>query len=343
MIGGNLIAGGKDASGGNPPPENQDTPGPNTNTWKNAGLAPSVNPTGAQASVQPTGVTSASPAPPPIGSTATSASTPTAGGNHAPPSQKWTAPHYVIYSDDPFPDKVSLPAASAISNYNRFILAFWMAIDMGAHDNAKVWEMQTDAYRQKVLDEYHAAGIALMVTAFGWTDAPTNADPVATAQKLAAWVKQYGLDGVDVDYEDLDAMTTGKAEAWLISFHKELRSQLPEPYIISHAPVGPWFSSGSTYPSGAYVKVHKEVGDTISWYNIQYYNQGSAAYMDCEVSLLYPAGSTGRKLTIQSLVLNSRNSFPDTSVMQIQSHAGVPLDKLVIGKPIKVASAPSGG
>jgi chitinase len=38
---------------------------------------------------------------------------------------------------------------------------------------------------------------------FGSSDAPTSsgADPIATANTMAAWVKQYGLDGVDVDYE----------------------------------------------------------------------------------------------------------------------------------------------
>lgn len=38
---------------------------------------------------------------------------------------------------------------------------------------------------------------------FGSTDVPTssNADPVATANTMAAWVKEFDLDGVDVDYE----------------------------------------------------------------------------------------------------------------------------------------------
>ena len=36
-----------------------------------------------------------------------------------------------------------------------------------------------------------------------YSDSPTSngADPVKTAQDLATWVKQYGLDGVDIDYE----------------------------------------------------------------------------------------------------------------------------------------------
>lgn len=38
---------------------------------------------------------------------------------------------------------------------------------------------------------------------FGSTDAPTSsgADPIATANTMAAWVKEFDLDGVDVDYE----------------------------------------------------------------------------------------------------------------------------------------------
>ena len=42
-----------------------------------------------------------------------------------------------------------------------------------------------------------------MVSVFGSTDVPTTVgnDPVATANTIAAWVIQWGLDGVDVDYE----------------------------------------------------------------------------------------------------------------------------------------------
>ena len=42
-----------------------------------------------------------------------------------------------------------------------------------------------------------------MVSAFGSSNLPTSGgvDPVATANTMAAWVKQYGLDGIDVDYE----------------------------------------------------------------------------------------------------------------------------------------------
>lgn len=74
------------------------------------------------------------------------------------------------------------------------------------------------ADRQKVLTSYHNAGIALMVSAFGSTDQPTTMgkDPLATAQQLAKFVVDYQFDGVDIDYEDMGAMNSDKAEAWLI-------------------------------------------------------------------------------------------------------------------------------
>ena len=42
-----------------------------------------------------------------------------------------------------------------------------------------------------------------MVAAFGSTNTPTTsgADPTDTANTMAAWVIEYGLDGIDVDYE----------------------------------------------------------------------------------------------------------------------------------------------
>lgn len=54
-----------------------------------------------------------------------------------------------------------------------------------------------------MIEEYHDAGIAIMVAAFGSTDLPTTSgkDAKQVAQELASFVKAYNLDGVDIDYE----------------------------------------------------------------------------------------------------------------------------------------------
>jgi hypothetical protein len=66
-------------------------------------------------------------------------------------------------------------------------------------------------------------------------------DPIGIAKDLASFVTEYELDGVDVDYEDFAAFNKGDGSAigWLIALTIELRSLLPSPYIISHAPVAP--------------------------------------------------------------------------------------------------------
>lgn len=73
----------------------------------------------------------------------------------------------------------------------------------GAFDKAEEWTQLTAAQRSAVKAQYAAAGIKIIVSVFGSTDAPTSsgADPVATANTMAAWVKQFSLDGIDVDYE----------------------------------------------------------------------------------------------------------------------------------------------
>ena len=136
----------------------------------------------------------------------------------------------------------------------------------------------------------------------------------------------------------------GAAENWLVSFTKTLRGALPAgQYLITHAreysrltekimldisdrffliiALAPWFSP--KYTAGAYTAVHKRAGGLIDWYNVQFYNQNE--YTNC-------AG----------LLTASSSTFPKTSVFEIAHTAGVPLDKIVIGKPGTRADANNG-
>ncbi|KAG6919515.1 hypothetical protein DXG01_005105 [Tephrocybe rancida] len=191
---------------------------------------------------------------------------------------------------------------------------------------AQEWTTLTAAQRTTIKAQYAAAGVKLIVSVFGATDVPTSsgADPIATANTFAAWVKQYSLDGIDVDYEDFDAFNGGKAEAWLISFTTQLRAQLPAgTYIITHAPVAPWFSP-SMWPGGGYLKVHSSVGGLIDWYNVQFYNQGTSEYTTCS-----------------GLLTTSSGTWPKSSVFEIVA-SGVPQSKIVIGKPATASDASNG-
>lgn len=85
---------------------------------------------------------------------------------------------------------------------------------------------------------------------------------------------------------DFDAADAGKSAAWVTDFHKALRSALGPDYLISHAPISPWFQ-GSAYPDGAYETVFKNIGDELDFFNLQYYN-AEDNYMDCKVSYAAP-------------------------------------------------------
>ncbi|KAG2144447.1 glycoside hydrolase family 18 protein [Suillus bovinus] len=227
------------------------------------------------------------------------------------------APYFVLYSDAYVSTE---PTASEISGFNVFALSF--LLEYGAADQAQEWEELTAAQRSSILSEYEAAGISLIVSLFGSTETPTSSgyDPIDTANTMAAWVIEYGLQG---DFAAFNG-GTGSAEQWLGNFTTQLRAQLPQgQYILTHAPVAPWFSPDK-WGGGGYLWVNSMVGDMIDWYNVQFYNQGTTEYTTCD-GLLY----------------NSSTTWPESALFQI-ADSGVPLDKLVIGKPATSAQASNG-
>lgn len=85
-----------------------------------------------------------------------------------------------------------------------------------------------------------------MVSAFGATGTPTTdgIDAKAFAKEVSDWVIANELDGVDCDYEDVQALDAGTSTAWLIGkcsrtallisdFTTALREALPDK-LISH-------------------------------------------------------------------------------------------------------------
>ncbi|KAI0657979.1 glycoside hydrolase [Cubamyces menziesii] len=237
-----------------------------------------------------------------------------------PPSKRAvpSGPRFVIYSDKWVSGLTGPPPVSEIQGYNVFALSFLLT--SGPADKALEWTQLSASDRSTVKSQYSSAGISLIVSAFGSTDAPTSsgANPTSTANTMAAWVKEFDLDGIDVDYEDFNAMDKGdgSAESWLATFTQQLRTQLPQgQFILSHAPVAPWFTVNNLFAAGAYLKVDQTVGSLIDWYNVQFYNQGTTEYTTCD-NLLNTAGG----------------DWPGSALFEIAS-AGVDLNKLVIGKP----------
>ncbi|KAF7349083.1 Glycoside hydrolase [Mycena venus] len=257
-----------------------------------------------------------------------------------------TSPRWVAYFDR-FVSSTSLPAVSALSGFNVFALAFIYSASL--QDNAATWSQLDATTRASIKAEYAAAGISLIVSAYGAGPNPTSAgdDPTAAANFIANYVKTYNLDGVDVDYEDFGAIeTAGTAVAWLSTFTKALRAQLPQgQYILTHAPVAPWFSPG-LWPGNGYLGVDSAVGSLIDWYNVQVRNDvihSSIVFSTATTAIVYQFYNQGATeyTTCAGLLTASSSTWPQSAVFQIAAN-GVPLNKIVIGKPATAADATNG-
>lgn len=139
-----------------------------------------------------------------------------------------------------------------------------------------------------------------------------------SAAQIAAMVQTYGLDGIDIDFED-SAAFTGSAgydgTQFMINLTQALYGALPaSARLISHAPQAPYF-----FPtwSSAYIRIMEAVGTQIDFLNLQYYN--NPGFQEPSFILGTSAGSVAGMIA-----------------------AGIPATKIVIGKPVGQNDAGSG-
>jgi chitinase len=224
------------------------------------------------------------------------------------------APHYSVYLNDEF-SYDAWPGPDKIKPYNRALMAFWQTD--GAQATPASWESFTDEQRQSILSAYHDAGIALMVSAFGDADKviSTKTDPVGTAQAIAAWVKKYAVDGVDIDLEDFTPLQNDRDYSldWLTKFHNELATQLPGA-PISSTPTAWMYGAAFGSQDSVYCKLHAAVGEKISWYQLQLYNGQKGAWNTCENTLWNSADPTF------------------LSLGQVASMCGIPQSSITVGR-----------
>ena len=99
----------------------------------------------------------------------------------------------------------------------------------------------------------------------------------ALAQEIANWVTNLGASGVDIDYEDDNALVPTPPYSGVMFLEQltiNLFSLLPTSgNIITHAPPSPFWDTNTTPYNfnGAYLQVHQSVGKYIAWYNTQFY------------------------------------------------------------------------
>lgn len=96
-------------------------------------------------------------------------------------------------------------------------------------------------------------------------------------------------------------------------------------YYISHSPQAPYFDD-THYVNRGYARVNEEVGDMIDWYNVQYFNQGDTKYD-----------------SYQELYQSTSGVFAGTAVKQIHDRLNVPLEKIIVSKPVTQSDASNTG
>jgi chitinase len=148
----------------------------------------------------------------------------------------------------------------------------------------------------------------------GWSSAKyeTYSENVpGLVEQIVSWVGSVGADGVDIDFEDSHAFT-GKAGYDGIAFLSELTSglyqALPTGSIITHAPQTPYWDKNSLYQA-AYCKLHSQVGNSIAWYNNQFYNNPRYDKDDATkvASYLMVAGEIGPTKLLMGVSISSKD------------------------------------
>lgn len=242
------------------------------------------------------------------------------------------APRFVSYICCDNDQGPGLPPVNQFQGINVIILSFLEINGPGG----KLADFYKASYQERHdwIKSLHDRNISVLLSAFGGDPSQQaitmKFDPVALGRLHGEIVRESGLDGLDNDLEDFQASMVQNHDVaeWIVQYTRAVRSQIPRgKYALSTAPIAPWFTTNEQrYCSGLFRQVAKEVGDEYDWYNLQFYNQGENIFTDCN-SILFKS--------------NFQN-FDGSSVFEIHNNTGIPLDKLVIGKPASQEDADSG-
>lgn len=254
--------------------------------------------------------------------TPTSNTTPTSGEDMQ--DTKWRVIYidYVVNWDD-----ITLDIKAAVDHgFNVINLAFFLSDK--PWDVAESWTWLTEEQRANCLQYVHDHNAYLVISAGGATYHVEDMMQTGNTQfctDAGLFARQYGFDGVDLDFEfypgNSAPLKDGTGVAFIVDCTKAVREIIGMEKILSHAPQAPYLSTWAGNKMG-YLNVYKEVPDMIDFLNIQYYNQGGAY-------------SSYETLFIQN------PSFPQSAVFEIINN-GVPMHKVLVGKPVKRSHAGTG-
>ena len=252
-----------------------------------------------------------------------------------------SGPPRVIYIDlpdswYPYEDLAQTINSAVDAGFNVINLAFWTSTD-GPVDMCSAWETDVGSVaglQESTVKYANDRGAIVLASAGGATDTPWNTlNGIDYGTGVANFAVQNNLNGVDFDIENFSVgfimfggSTTTETVKYLVDATNAAKAILGDSRFITHAPLAPYFGpQDASYWAGSlggYSEVYRQAGSQIDFFNIQY--QGETMYVD------YPG-----------LYVESGGDFPGTSVGEITTY-GVPLEKLIVGKPLRGEDADNG-
>jgi hypothetical protein len=169
-----------------------------------------------------------------------------------------------------------------------------------------------DAETREIIKEfYRISGIKLFVNAFGTYENPVSdgLDPANCSISLLAYIKDYGFDGVNIDFRDVGSFKGKGGLSWMTNFMLNIQSSNVDSKIaVSHS-IDVGLFDGGQYPTGDYSFIEKAVGRDIDFYNIRY------------------ATAKSNFTTYEEIFQSGVNSVNNLV------RKGVPINKIIIAKP----------
>jgi chitinase len=248
---------------------------------------------------------------------------------------------------------VWIPLGSVPSSYDIIVVAF-ATYNGGGNFSFTVDPAETQAQFISDINYLHSQGKKVLISLGGASETPTmgsSSDAQNFATSAASIVRQFGFDGIDIDFENgavylnqndtnINAPTTPSV-VYLIAGLKQFHSALPNA-MVTMAPIANYLQAGYQYYgpgpygdsnwNGAYIPVIQAISGFLSYVWPQYYNECNIEALD---NNLYCEGTDGNLVAMSEMLMKG---FP------VAFNAGnfTPLSqsKVLMGVPASPSASP---
>jgi hypothetical protein len=227
---------------------------------------------------------------------------------------------------------------AADGGYNLAILTFYSDV---SNDMLSAWDGISAADKTSYLDYAHSKGMAVLFSAWiqkEYGDLIDIANATSLGTELGSQVVSRNFDGIDIQIRDqgagftIGSLNSNESVTWVVDLTTAIRQTIGQDAIITFSPYatdfGPIGGSAAGGPGtlGGYTSIHPRISSMIQHYNVFFLGAGTYCYVDYE------------SLFVQS----SSTCTAGTAMKQISENANIPLDRLVVTKPISAVLQLSG-